>query len=279
MRRLARILGVAGVILVLAIAAAYGIAPMFENRFIYYPDTAYVALPEQYGLDAEDVWLDTEDGGRVHGWYLTPAGPPKAYVLFSHGNAGNISGRLPAASELVHRGMAVLLYDYRGYGKSPGTPDEGGLYPDGEAALAHLVERAGDPARVVLYGRSLGGGVSWELASRHPELAGIVSDCTFTSVPDMASRLIPIPLVGALIRTKMANLAKVPEVTLPKLLFHGTADELIPFSMGEQLAAAARQPVEFVPLEGAGHNDTTAVDPALYFGTFERFIEGIVESN
>jgi len=275
--RLPKILGVVGAVIVLAAAAAYGIAPMFENRFIYYPDTAYVALPEQYGLVAEDVWLDTEDGGRVHGWYVAPQGPPTAYVLFSHGNAGNISGRLPAAAELVSRGMAVLLYDYRGYGKSPGTPDEQGLYRDGEAALAHLVQRAGDPGKVVLYGRSLGGGVSWELASRHPELAGIVSDCTFTSVPDMASRLIPIPLVGALIRTKMANRDKVSKVTLPKLLFHGTADELIPFAMGEELAAAAAEPVEFVPLEGAGHNDTTAVDPQLYFGTFERFVGAITD--
>lgn len=275
MRRLARILAIAVGIAAVVGIAGYGIAPMFENRFIYFPDTAFVAQPEQYGLRAEDVWLDTDDGGRIHGWYIAPDGPPRAFVLFSHGNAGNISGRLPVAAELVARDMAVLMYDYRGYGKSPGAPDEDGLYRDGEAALDHLVERAGGPERVLLYGRSLGGGVSWELARRHPELAGIVSDCTFTSVPDMASRLVPIPLVGAFIRTKMANLDKVSQVTLPKLLFHGTADELIPFSMGEELAAAA-EPVEFVPLQGAGHNDTTLVDPDLYFGTFERFVERIV---
>ncbi len=275
MKRSSKALVTLAAVAALFAVAALGIAPMFEKRFIFYPDSAYVALPEQYGLEAEDVWLETEDGGRVHGWYVAPPAP-RAFVLFSHGNAGNISGRLPLAAELVDRGMAVLLYDYRGYGQSPGSPAEEGLYHDGEAALAELVRRAGDPSRVVLYGRSLGGGVSWELALRHPELAGIVSDCTFTSVPDMAARMIPLPMIGALVRTRMANRDKVGEVTLPKLLFHGTADELIPFAMGEELHAAARPPAEFVPLPGAGHNDTAFVDPELYFGRFATFVEGIV---
>ncbi len=269
-------IALAAVVLLLAVVV-FGIAPMFENRFIFYPDAAFVALPEQYGLEAEDLWLEAEDGGRVHGWYVAPAdAEPRAYVLFSHGNAGNISGRLPVAAELVERGMAVLLYDYRGYGKSPGTPDEQGLYRDGEAALAALVERAGDPSRVVLYGRSLGGGVSWELALRHPELAGIVSDCTFTSVPAMASRMIPIPFVSAVMRTRMDNLDKVGRVSLPKLLLHGTGDELIPFTMGEELYARALPPAEFVPLAGAGHNDTMLVDPDLYYGSLERFVRRAV---
>jgi hypothetical protein len=278
MRRPVKIgVGVAASAALFAVAGL-GIASMIEKRFIFYPDSAYVAPPEQYGLVAEDLWLDAADGGRVHGWFVAPVeGPPRAYVLFSHGNAGNISGRLPVAAQLVERGMAVLLYDYRGYGQSPGAPSEEGLYHDGEAALAELVRRAGDPSRVVLYGRSLGGGVSWELALRHPELAGIVSDCTFTSVPEMAARVIPLPMIGAFVRTRLANRDKVGRVTLPKLLFHGTDDELIPFTMGEELHAAARPPAEFVPLPGAGHNDTPFVDPELYFDRFEAFVERVVE--
>ena len=271
--RIVRALVACATIAAVLLALALGIAVMIEDRFIYYPTAEFVATPEQFQMTYEELDLRTADGGRVHGWYITPDEDPKAYLLFSHGNAGNISGRLWVADALVRRGYAVLLYDYRGYGRSPGEPGEAGLYQDAEAALAALAERAGGPERVVLYGRSLGGGVSWEMAHRHPELAGIITDCTFTSVPDMAGRLIPLPFIGTLVRTRMDNQRKVAEVAMPKLLLHGTADELIPFSMGEELHAAARAPVRFVPLPGAGHNDTMDVDPAAYYGAIDTFLD------
>jgi len=253
-------------------ALLLGIAPMIEDGFIYYPDDVVVTTPDRLGLAHEEVLLPTADGGTVHGYYVYPEETPRAYLLFSHGNAGNITGRLYVAQELVQRGMAVLLYDYRGYGKSPGTPSEAGLYADAEAAYAWLVERAGTADRVVLYGRSLGGGVSWEMAARHPEAAGIITDATFTSVPDMAGRLVPLPFIGAIVRTKMDNRSRVAEVALPKLLLHGAEDELIPFEMGQELHERAAPPVEFVPIPRAGHNDTMAPDPELYYGAIERFV-------
>ena len=250
---------------------------MIEDRFIYYPDSVVVTTPERLGLAHEEVRIPTSDGGMVHGYFVYPAGTPRAYLLFSHGNAGNITGRLFVADELVQRGMAVLLYDYRGYGQSPGTPSEAGLYADAEAAYAWLVARAGTADRVVLYGRSLGGGVSWEMAVRHPEAGGIITDATFTSVPDMAGRLVPLPFIGKLVRTRMDNRSHVAEVALPKLLMHGTEDELIPFDMGEELHERAAPPVEFVPIPHAGHNDTMAPDPALYYGAMERFVVEWIE--
>ncbi len=247
-----------------------------ERSFIFYPETNYVVLPEHFGLAAEDVVVPTEDGGQVHGWYFEPEAAPRAYVLFSHGNAGNISGRLPLAEELVRRGLAVLMYDYRGYGQSPGDPTEKGCYRDAEAALTALLERAGDPSRVVLFGRSLGAGVSWEMAARHPELAGIISDCAFTSIPDMAGRMFPVPFLGKVLQTRFDNHEKIATVTLPKLLMHGEQDELIPFEMGEKLWDAAAEPKRFVPLPGAGHNDTYLVEPEFYFGTVSSFIDEVV---
>ncbi len=265
-------------LLVLAGLAMGPIMARFETRFIYYPEAAFVALPRHFGIQAEDVWLETDDRCRLHGWYCVPSGgvTPRAYLLFSHGNAGNISGRLPLVQELTGRGLAVMLYDYRGYGQSTGAPDEDGLYTDGEAFLAALVERAGDASRVILYGRSLGGGVSWELAVRHPEVAGVVSDCTFTSIPDMAGRLFPVPLIGTVVQTRFENVRKVSQVTAPKLLLHGERDELIPFAMGEALFEAALVPKRFVPLPGAGHNDTYLVDPDLYFGAIDTFVDEVV---
>jgi uncharacterized protein len=271
--RILRALAACVTIVVVLLGLALGIAMMIEDRFIYYPAAEFVATPDQFQMTYEELDLRTADGGRVHGWYITPEGEPKAYLLFSHGNGGNISGRLHVADELVRRGAAVLMYDYRGYGRSPGEPSEAGLYSDAEAALAALVERAGGPDRVVLYGRSLGGGVSWEMAQRHPDLAGIITDATFTSVPDMAGRLIPLPFIGTLVRTRMDNHRKVAEVDMPKLLMHGTDDELIPFTMGEELHAAAAAPVRFVPLAGAGHNNTMDVDPATYYGAIDEFLD------
>lgn len=252
--------------------------PNIEDHFLYYPDAEIVALPEQFGLDYEDLRLRSSDGVTIHAWYVTPPPdpPPRAYLLFSHGNAGNMSGRLALTDGLVQRGYAVMMYDYRGYGQSDGEPTVPGLYADGEAALAALLDRAGGPDRVFLFGRSLGGGVTWELALRHPELAGVITDCTFTSVPDMAGRMFPLSLFSAMVRYPMDNRRKVSQVTLPKLLLHGTDDEVIPFEMGEELGARAQAPVTFVPLPGAMHNDTYAADPDLYYGAIDEFVEGVV---
>jgi len=271
-----RNLAIGAAALLLLAFAALGIAAMLEERLIFYPTPDHEARPDHYGLTWEDVALTTADGGQVHGWYITPVGTPRAYLLFSHGNAGNISHRLPIAERLADRGLAVLMYDYRGYGHSPGKPSEKAAYADAEAALAWLVERASGPEHVILYGRSLGGGVSWEMASRHPEVAGIITDCTFTSLPDMAAEMAPLPFVRMLVRSCMNNRRRVAEVALPKLLLHGTADELIPYRMGEILAAEARGPVTFVPLPGAGHNDTMDVDPELYYGEIDRFVDEVL---
>ena len=263
--------------MVLLLVLAMGIAVMIEDRFIYYPTAEFVATPDQFQMIYEELDLPTADGGRIHGWYITPPQEPRAYLLLSHGNGGNISSRLWLADELVERGSAVLAYDYRGYGKSPGEPSEDGLYEDAEAALAELIRRAGGPDRVVLFGRSLGGGVSWEMAHRHPELAGIITDCSFTSVPDMAGRLIPLPFIGTFVRTQMNNRRRVAQVSMPKLLLHGTADELIPFTMGQELHERALAPVRFVPIEGAGHNNTMDVDPEKYYGAIDSFLDDVIE--
>ena len=174
---------------------------------------------------------------------------------------------------MVQRGLAVLLYDYRGYGRSEGSPDEEGTYRDAEAMLSLLIERAGSGRRVFLFGRSLGGGVSYEMAVRHPELGGLITDATFTSMPEMARRVFPIPGVWRLVRTKYGNLAKAPKVRIPRLVMHGTSDELIPFSMGERLRDATDPPAAFFPIEGGGHNDTFAVGGREYADVIQRFVE------
>jgi len=248
--------------------------PGVQDHLTFFPDAEHVAQPAQFGLRSEDVWLPV-DGESIHGWYLTPepGREIRGYLLFSHGNAGNISGRLPLADSLVGLDLAVLLYDYRGYGLSEGEPTVSGIFEDAEVALAWLTQRAGDPSKVVLLGRSLGGGVTWELADRHPDLGGVITDCTFTSVPALTRAMFPLNLLNPAIQNRMNNLRKVARAAPPKLLLHGTEDEVIPFTMGEELASQAREPVTFVPIEGAGHSDTYSVDPERYFGAIDEFIK------
>lgn len=246
---------------------------LFETSFIYYPSRQILGSPSDEGLIFEDIHRTTSDGLRIHGWLMKPTSEPVAWLLFSHGNAGNISGRPRIAQPLVARRVAVLLYDYRGYGKSEGSPDEQGTYLDGQAMLEELLSRARQPRQVFLFGRSLGGGVSHELAVRHPELGGLITDATFTSIPQLARILFPIPGVWRVMRTRYDNLSKVPQIKIPRLVMHGTQDEMIPFSMAEQLRDATNPPAQFFPISGAGHNDTFLRGGSEYADAIVRFIE------
>jgi fermentation-respiration switch protein FrsA (DUF1100 family) len=125
---------------------------------------------------------------------------------------------------------------------------------------------------VVLYGHSLGGGVSHELAVRHPELAGLVTDSTFTSTPALAGRLVPIPLLPRLVRTRYDNLEKARRVRLPRLVIHAERDALIPFDMGVTLRDATSPPAPFLAVAGAGHNDAYEVGGRAYYDAIEAFV-------
>ncbi len=270
--KLRRRVAVAVVLLVVGLVPI-GLLMLLETGFIYFPSPDLVDTPADHGLDFEDVTVRASDGVRLHGWLMKPESEPRAWLLYSHGNAGNVSGRPEVARPLVKRGLAVLLYDYRGYGRSEGSPNEEGTYRDGEAMLAVLRERAASPRRIFLFGRSLGGGVSYELAVRHPDLGGLITDATFTSMPAMARRVFPIPGAWLLVRTKYDNSSKAPRVRLPRLVMHGTEDELIPFSMGKALRDATDPPAAFFAVEGAGHNDTFAVGGREYAETVRRFVD------
>ncbi len=256
----------------LALAAAPPLEMSLERRLIYFPDRILADTPAQDHLGYEDVWATTSDGIRVHGWAMPPAGRDAAWLLYSHGNGGNVSLRPAGVAPLVHRGLGVLLYDYRGYGRSEGRPSEQGTYADGEAMLAEAIRRAGDARRVVLYGESLGGGVSYELARRHPELCGLITISTFTSIPDMVRVLYPIPGLSWLVRTRYDNLAKARDIRVPRLVIHGTDDELVPFRMGEALRDATSPPAEFLAIRGAHHNDTFSTGGDEYYDAVQRFV-------
>jgi uncharacterized protein len=226
-------------------------------------ETALVFIPRRYpvgdwhpaGLAFEDAWFHSADGTQLHGWFL-PQTRPRAVVLFCHGNEGNVA-TWAGALRIIHDrlSVAVLGFDYRGYGRSEGSPSEAGILADARAARAWLAHRAGIPEnQIVVMGRSLGGAVAIDLAAQDGARA-LVVESTFTSAPDIADAKLPWLPLRRLMRTQLDSMAKIRNYQGPFLQSHGTDDRLVPFEMGQRLFAAANEPKRFVTIPGGGHND------------------------
>lgn len=254
---------------------------LFEDRFIYYP----AKYPEgawdvdSAAVKVEDVWFRAEDGVRLHGWYCTPRGADggttqrRMTLLWFHGNAGNVTSRFGVVERLAELPAEVFIIDYRGYGRSEGSPSEAGLYADARGAWDYLtIERQVPPAQIVVFGDSLGGAVAIELATR-VEPAGLIVQSAFTSIRDMAAEVMPF-VPGFLLRTKMDSLNKIARVRAPKLFIHSPADELVPYRFGRQLYEAAPEPKQFYEVRGAGHNEMDLVGGRAYFDAIGEFVNG-----
>jgi fermentation-respiration switch protein FrsA (DUF1100 family) len=260
--------------LAVLLCALGGLLLIFEKRFIYLPTRDHEVTPSALGLPHEDAWLVAEDGVRIHGWYL-PVPGARWVTLVSHGNAGNISHRLDRALLLQGRlRSSVLLYDYRGYGASEGSPDEAGTYRDARAAYRWLVEQKHvRPDELVLFGESLGSAVALELALERPA-AALVLEAPFTSVRDVARRTIFAPL-APFVRTRYDSLARIPRLETPLLVMQGDRDEVIPPALGRRLFDAAPEPKRYYAIPGAGHNDTYLVGGAPYWQVLSDFLDGV----
>ncbi len=244
-----------------------------QPSLIYHPDRQLTGAPADRGLAFEDVTLDTADGESIHGWYV-PAAESASHVLFFHGNAGNISHRLDTV-EILHRmGHAILIVDYRGYGRSSGRPSEAGTYADAAAAWDYLRDTLGvEPQRIVVYGRSLGGAVAvWLAANRTP--AGLIIESTFTHMADMGAHHYPYLPARALTRIHYDSLSRMPSVRCSVFGAHSDEDEIVPFHLGKKLADSARNLALFVTLKGS-HNDSFLRGGAAYHRALDTFIRSV----
>ena len=242
-------------LLVSLLAAYAGICALlyvFQGRLVYFPGGPPGVTPGALGLAYEEVELVAEDGVRLHAW-LMPAEEPRGALLFCHGNAGNVEGRIPAARAFTELGFTVLLFDYRGYGASEGSPSEEGTYLDALAAYEHLVGRAGfDPDRIVAYGESLGAAVAIELARRRG-VAGLVLEHAFTSLPDLGAELYRWLPVRMLARIRYDNVRKLAQLRTPVMIVHSKDDEIVPVAHAERLSEVAGGPLDLLFTRG-GHN-------------------------
>lgn len=284
-------------ILVLLFLISAVLTMIFENRLVYFPsrypegfwDVERIAIPEgEIGPSIENVWIEAEDGVRIHGWFATPVRAegearkpiqPVGTILFFHGNGGNISINYPILKELVAAHAAVLAVDYRGYGRSDGAPSEHGLSLDARAAYRHLVEtRRIPPKGIVLHGQSLGGAVAVQLASE-VDCAGLIVESSFTSAPAMARRMLPFPPLWIFLRTRFDSLSKIPAIRVPKLFIHSPADEIIPFAMGKALFEAAVDPKDFWEVPESPHNETVLRAGGEYARRIRAFLDRAVSAD
>lgn len=223
-----------------------------QTRLVYFPEKRLSNTPKVVGLDYTSVQIATGDGETLHGWWI-PVNNAKGTVLFFHGNAGNISHRINYLTMFKRLGYNTLLFDYRGYGQSSGTPSESGTYLDAQAAWRYLTENEKiAPAQIVLFGESLGGALAaWLAVREQPGLLVLAS--TFTSIPELASEIYPFLPVRWISRFEYNTLEMLRSVICPVFIAHSPQDEIVPFRHGQRLFQVAPEPKQFLSLEGT-HN-------------------------
>jgi hypothetical protein len=271
MQAVARLLAVAVVCVGLLLVFVW----VSQRRMMYFP-SGDVLAPEQAGLTrAEVVRFATDDGVMLNGWFVPAEQPGASTVVVFNGNAGNRSYRSDLAARLAAAGMAVLLFDYRGYGGNPGSPSEEGLALDARAARRYVLSRADvDARRLVYFGESLGSAVAVRLAVEHPASAVILRS-PFTSFVDLGRLHYPILPVGLILRDRYPSIDRIARIGGPLLVIAGANDTLVPAAQSQRLFDAAVEPKRLLIIEGADHNDEALNAGPQLIAAVSEFVRGL----
>lgn len=274
---MSELIGLAGAGIAVALALLFVRSGFLERRFSYAPAREVEYSPSDVGLAYEEVWMDSADGVALHGWFVP--GKRDVTFLWLHGNGGNIAYHLEHLRDLrANLGVNVLLFDYRGFGRSSGIPAEKGLYRDAAAALRYLKGRPGvQPDRIVYFGQSLGTALAVELATHEAPL-GLVLEAPFPSGPYMAHRMLPfLPMWfhRYLVPNRFDTAARIGRVKAPLLIVHGELDMTVPHEAGRVVLEAANEPKEMLSVPHANHVDAHAVGGSAYYAALLRFVEGL----
>lgn len=247
----------------------------FEKRTIFYPAKIIEFNPSGVGLEYEDVLFKAQDGIELHGWFI-PAKDAFFTILYCHGNAGNISHRVELAKMFNEKKMNFFIFDYRGFGKSKGSPDEKGTYLDSQAAYDYLVKtKAISPERLVIFGKSLGAAIAIDLAAK-VKAAALISESGFTSTVNLAKDVYKILPLWLFVTQKYDSLSKIDKVSIPKLIIHSRNDEIVPFEHGKKLFEKAKDPKELYVMQG-GHNDAFYIYSDECMQRIEDFLKRYVK--
>jgi uncharacterized protein len=252
----------------LAKSAKEMLGPGGGNQLFYLPTRDEPSTPREWGLRFENVSFRSSDGTPLHGWFIpAKSGKPQGTVVFSHGNAGSIGHHLGFVTWLAEAGYQVLMFDYRGFGKSGGQVDRRGMINDVKAAFSYAGSRRDvDSRRLISYGHSLGGAKSVTALAETPVkgLRAIVIDGAFASYQDMA-RILGGQLGASLVTDELAPEGFVGKLSpVPLLVIHGTRDEVVPVSQGRRLFESAREPKTFFEVKTGRHGDSLSRDHGAF---------------
>ena len=245
-----------------------------QPSFLYKPLRQVSYTPGELGLDYEKVTFNTDDGLRLSGWYVPgkKSDDSGLTLLFCHGNGGNIMHRLDSINIFYDLGVNCFIFDYRGYGNSEGTPTEEGTYLDAKAAYEWLInEKEEQPDNIIAFGRSLGGAIAAQLASKY-EVGSLVIESGFTSYVDMGRKFYPYMPVRLFARYNYNTLDYIKQVRCPVMMIHSRNDEIIPFEFSLKLYGAANDQKELVEIFGS-HNDGFLVSNEIYKKAWKKWLE------
>ncbi len=275
-------------LLPLATLGATGLAylDIKQRELIFRPEKQSWEGLGQTDLAFQELWIPlayeaTEIAG-IHAWWLPAECADAPAILFLHGACWNLSWHVERIGKWRAMGFSVLAIDYRGFGQSPGDlPTEAGVYEDAQRGWEHLRQLAPYASQRMIYGHSLGGAIAIELASQYRDMDGIIVESSFTSIRAMATvqtkaaRWLP---VGAILNHRFDSLAKVGKLDSPILFLHGTADDVVPHHMSEQLHAATRAPKHLVLFPDLGHSNIPMDSFPYYHRVVQRFVDRITRT-
>jgi len=239
----------------LLVLVLFGLLACSADSLFYHPSSTVYATPDAYGVEhVEEVSFAAPDGPRLHGWWLPAVGESRGTVVYCHGNAANLTLHARYVAWLPSRGFDVLVFDYRGYGRSEGSVTRAGTVADAVAAIDFALQR--DPDRVIVFGHSLGGAVGLRAAAERPAVRGVVAESTFSNYREIAAAKAPwiawlVPLVVSAGFDPDEVLAQLPPA--PVLVIHGERDHIVPVEVGELLYERASEPKALWKVPDARH--------------------------
>ncbi len=247
---------------------------LFQRQFLYLPDQSVPSENHLNKMNVASVTIQSGPDGDTHSLWRDPLKDNSPVILFLHGNAGSHYDRIPMIQAIARGGAGILAVGYPGYGGNPGSPSEQALNAAAQANFDWLISQNITPERVVIVGESLGSGVATNLATKN-EAAGLILIASYTSMDDMAQRQFPMFPAKWLVKDRYRSIDRIDRIDMPLSWIHGTADELIPFAMGQELFDAAKDPKTRHSIEQGGHNDlwSLGIDDIVRREA-ERFVPG-----
>jgi uncharacterized protein len=238
------------------------------SGLFYFPSHEKFYDPKQFSLEYEDLWIESSDKLKLNAWWIRnpKSAEYKGLILLFHGNAENISSHFLNLAWITEYGYELLIFDYRGYGRSEGEPDQKGTHQDALHALrfASKIIESKKSSKFIVYCQSLGGVICARALTEIKDIKSIdllVLDSTFSSYKDLAYQKLKdhwltyllSPLAEFIISDKMASKPYLKDLPMKKLVYHSKGDLVIPYQFGEEVFNLTSEPKTFIGLESEGH--------------------------